>query len=377
MQTVRTNGPAIKCDRPGTNSSAVSPLLAEQPQSGTRLTRWDPASGERWHTLIQQSDDANLAQLPQWFEIISHAYGHMPLYLHLEDGQGRSAVLPSFFVRSRLFGTVITSMPFLDAGGPCSSSDHLSGLLVTRLVEEATRYGADLIELRCTKELGISLPAARDKVGLVLSLPRESGDLWRRLDSGVRNQIRKAERSGLSVEVGGAEKLNDFYRIFSVNMRDLGSPVHARVFFEAIFEAFGQDARVVLVRNASLVIGGLIALAFKDTLVVPWASSLRQYFTLCPNMLLYWEVLRLACEQGFQRFDFGRSSRNSGTYRFKRQWGAAEEALFWYTIPMRRGYTKKLSAGDARTTLLVRLWKHLPLGLTRWFGPCIRKYLTQ
>jgi hypothetical protein len=171
--------------------------------------------------------------------------------------------------------------------------------------------------------------------------------------------------------------LDAFYDVLAVNMRDLGSPVHARGFFAAMFDSFGDNARVVLVRKGSTAIGGLIALAFKDTLVVPWASSLRQYFALCPNMLLYWETLAAACNEGFRRFDFGRSGRDASTYRFKRQWGAQEVPLYCYDIPIGPRAARALAPGDSRGAFLAALWRRLPVGLTRRVGPRVRGYLTQ
>jgi len=342
-----------------------------------QVIRGEPGLSDRWSTLPQQLDQGNLAQLPQWFNAIRLAYGHTPIYLEAEDARGQGGILPSFVIRSHLFGTVLTSMPFLDTGGPCSTSRALSHTLVASLIEEAGRVGASRVELRCTAALDLPVPVLNDKVSLVLPLTADPDCLWRRLNPKVRNQVRKAERSGLSIEFGGAEKLDDFYAIFAANMRDLGSPVHARGFFRATFSSFGHDARVVLVRKGAVAVGGLIALAFKNILVVPWASSLRQYFSLCPNNLLYWETLRSACKEGFGRFDFGRSSRNSGTYHFKRQWGALEEPLFWYTLPLGHARHLSLSSTDPQAAILVRLWQRLPVRLTRWIGPCIRKYLTQ
>jgi CelD/BcsL family acetyltransferase involved in cellulose biosynthesis len=124
-------------------------------------------------------------------------------------------------------------------------------------------------------------------------------------------------------------------------------------------------------------VGGLIALGFKDRLVVPWASSRREYFASCPNMLLYWEMLRMACLEGVRRFEFGRSSRDSGTYRFKRQWGAVDEPLFWYTIPLGHGSARVVSTDGQRGARLAAAWHRLPLGVTRWLGPSIRKSLSQ
>ena len=170
-------------------------------------------------------------------------------------------------------------------------------------------------------------------------------------------------------------------RAFAENLAwgqgELGSPVHARRFFGDVFQAFGAQARLALVRKGATPIGGLVALGFKDVLAVPWASCLRPYLRLCPNMLLYWEAIRTGCEQGFRRFDFGRSTRDSGTYRFKRQWGAREEPLFWYTVPTGRGDRRPRPSAARHAAFLAGSWRHLPLAVTRRLGPHIRKYLTQ
>ena len=351
--------------------------MARIQESRVRVTRWTPEGKDRWLGLVNETHHANLAHAPEWFGAIQNAYGHTPVYLQVEDADGQLAVLPAFLLRSRIFGTVVASMPFLDGGGPCGTAGDLAQIAVHSLIEEATRLGAGSVELRSTVKIALPVPALEDKVNLVLPLPRGAEELWRALDARVRNQVRKAERSGLSVEFGHQETLHAFYDVFAVNMRDLGSPVHARAFFAAIVDAFGDRARVGLVRKGPAVVGGLIALAFKDTLVVPWASSLRQYLALCPNVLLYWETLRAACRDGFARFDFGRSSRDSGTYRFKRQWGAQEVPLYYYQVPTRPGGGRSLSATDSRGALLVALWRRLPVGVTRWAGPPLRKYLTQ
>jgi len=330
-----------------------------------------------WQRAVDDLSQATLAHAPEWISVIRNTYGHDPMYLSGEDDEGRVGLLPAFVVRRPFFGTAVTSMPFLGAGGPCSTSAPLADVLVEGLIGEARRVGAAVVDLRCTERLNLAVDPMEHKVNMVLSLPGDSGQLWSQLDSSVRNQIRKAERSGLSVEFGGGDKLDDFYAIFASRMRDLGTPVHARRFFTAMFEAFGSRARVVLVRKGCTSIGGLIALTFKETVVVPWASCLKQHFALCPNMLLYWETIRTACARGIQRFDFGRSTRNSGTYRFKRQWGTVETPLFWYTIPLRFRRSQALPTAGNGTSLLTDVWQRLPLAVTRHLGPHVRKYLIQ
>jgi serine/alanine adding enzyme len=340
-----------------------------------RVFRWEPKDRNEWFTLNQGTDETNLGHAPEWFVVIRQSYGHLPLYLRIQDEQNHAAVLPAFFIR-RFFGSVVTSMPFLDTGGPCGSSPALTRLLIESLREHAKRLRASHIELRCIQPLDLPVPASRDKVSLVLPVCDDPNILWKNLNAKVRNQIRKAERSGLVADIGGKEKLAEFFTVFSINMRDLGSPVHSKLFFESLLDAFGNKARIVIVRDKTVPVAGLVAIAIKDTVFVPWASALKQYRPLCPNMLLYWETIRKASIERFRKFDFGRSSRNSSTYQFKKQWGAKDAQLYWYTIPVYEQPDRTTVGNDWHKAIFSRLWRHLPLSMTQQIGPYIRKNIT-
>jgi FemAB-related protein (PEP-CTERM system-associated) len=329
------------------------------------------------HRVVDELREPRLAHDPEWFTVIRHAYGHEPLYLAGEDESGRPGVLPAFVVRRPFAGTVVTSMPFLDSGGPCAWSPALATVLVERLLGEARRVGARAVELRCAERLPVAQEPADHKVNLTLPLSSDPDQLWQRLDTAVRTKVRKVSRAGLEVEFGGPEKLPAFYGAFAARMRDLGSPVHAYGFFHAVLASFGPRARIALVRKGDTPVGGLLALAFRDRLVVPWSACLKEHFASRPNMLLYWETLRTACTEGFRYFDFGRSTRGSGTYHFKLQWGAQEEPLFWYRIPLAALRGASAAGAGRGADLAVRAWQHLPLAVTTSLGPRIRRYLIQ
>jgi serine/alanine adding enzyme len=337
-----------------------------------------PDGDPRWmDTLDDVRSQPRLAHAPEWLHIIRDAYGHEPLYLSAQDRAGGCAVLPAFIVRRPLGGALITSMPYLDSGGPCGPSPSLAALLVESLIDQARKISARSIEVRSVDPLRIGVAAKTHKVNMTLELPASAATLWQRADKAVRNQVRKAEREGITIEAGGMDLLPAFYDVFAARMRDLGSPVHSRRFLGTVVAAFGRRARIVLARRGGLTIGGLIAIRFKDRLTVPWAACLERYFPLCPNMLLYWDTLRTACAEDVRQFDFGRSTRGSGTYRFKRQWGAVEEQLFWYTIPLRPGPRESRRAVARGADFAVRAWRRLPLAISRQLGPHVRKYLTQ
>jgi FemAB-related protein (PEP-CTERM system-associated) len=207
---------------------------------------------------------------------------------------------------------------------------------------------------------------------MILDLLDGPDEMWKRFDAKLRNQVRKASKSGLTAGWSNKEGLSDFYKIFAANMRDLGSPVHSYDFFGAILDEFDDSAKIMLVRKDEDVIGGAVCLSFKDSMIVPWASSLREYFSLCPNNLLYWEMIRWGCKNGYQRFDFGRSSPDSGTYHFKKQWGAKEEPLHWQCISRKIGQAVMPHADDNKYRWIIKVWSHLPLSFTKFVGPLVR-----
>jgi len=248
--------------------------------------------------------------------------------------------------------------------------------LLDRALQLRNECGADCIELRhrapMFEEEGL---LRQDKVTLMLDISSDSENLWKTLSSKVRNQVRKAEKSGLSTRLGGAELLEEFYQVFAVNMRDLGSPVHHPDFFAQIFSEFGDRARLLVVRDGHRTIGGLIGLFFEKTMIVPWASCLREYFPKCPNNILYWNAFQIAKEFGCNTFDFGRSSIGSGTYNFKLQWGAKPVQLNWQSFYKKRQPAAVGLSENGKMVAASKLWSHLPVKLTVLLGPAIRKYI--
>jgi serine/alanine adding enzyme len=161
-----------------------------------------------------------------------------------------------------------------------------------------------------------------------------------------------------------------------VNMRDLGSPVHAKAFFRSMFRHFPDQTKFLMVRDGGIPVGGAVCCFFKDTMMVPWASSLRSAFSKCPNNLLYWEAIKYGCKHGLKRFDFGRSSKDSNTYRFKAQWGARPVQLYWVYYSQSSKPMPAPSLDTQNYSLIAEAWKKLPVPFTRLIGPQIRKYIS-
>lgn len=329
-----------------------------------------------WTRYVLGSPTATLGHLWAWRSIIREAYGHEAVYLVARQAGVIRGVLPLIVVRNRILGISWSSMPFMDYGGVCADDQDIAGQLIQEARRLSRESGSAAVELRQLAEVSHLPPPRRDKVTMILDLTGGEAEIWKRLPAKVRNQVRKAEKSNLSTLVGGAELLEEFYRVFVVNMRDLGSPVHGLSFFTRMAAGLGSQMRVRLVREGDKTVGGLIRLSFKDTVLVPWASALREYFPKCPNNLLYWHEMRAACGEGAKLFDFGRSSLGSGTYEFKRQWGAQSVPLFWYVLSDDGREGSTVDGSSLKYRLFREGWQRLPVGLSAALGPRIRKFLT-
>ncbi|TKB65210.1 MAG: FemAB family PEP-CTERM system-associated protein [Nitrospira sp.] len=336
----------------------------------------DSTQQERWDAYVQDCPAATMCHLFAWKGVIERAYRHRTYNLTANSGGRIVGLLPLVLVQRPFFGASLTSMPFLDYGGVCADDAETAQLLVDRaraLMQERHCRTMELRQCEPSIRLGVS---REDKVSMLLDLSVGADSIWKALPAKVRNQVRKAEKSGLAVCVGGGELLDEFYDIFAVNMRDLGSPVHDKAFFAEMCAVLGHSVRVTLVRDGQRTIGGLIALFFKDTMLVPWASSLREYFSKCPNNLLYWDAIQDGCKRGCSKFDFGRSTMGSGTYDFKKQWGAEPKQLHWQMLSVSGAAGATISTDDAKYRFLLELWRRLPVSMTRLIGPKIRRYLT-
>jgi serine/alanine adding enzyme len=248
--------------------------------------------------------------------------------------------------------------------------------LLAHALQLLGKHGADYVELRQCEPPPPGGDVHLAKVGMRLDLSVGTEKVWQSFPAKVRNQVRKAEKAGLKAHVEGENLIDEFYSVLAVNMRDLGSPVHHREFFIQMFAELGSQARLVIVRDGVRVVAGLVCLFFRDTVTVPWASSLREYLAKCPNNLAYWEAMQFACAQGFRCFDFGRSSIDSGTYYFKRQWGAQPIQIYWQIVSATGEARAPLSADNPKYQLALEIWKSLPVSLATLVGPRLRKYIT-
>lgn len=331
-------------------------------------------SSEEWDRFVRDREDWTHFHLYDWNRVIERVHGHETHYLAARDGSDRlAAVLPLVRVRSPLFGDYLVSMPFVNYGGPLGEPEGVRALAETAS-GLAEREDVDLLELRSRHRTETDLPASHRKITVLKDLPMEKPEtLWDDLDSKVRSQVRKPRKEGVEVRFG-PDQLGGFWDVYALHMRNLGTPVQPRNWFEEILDTFGDEVWISCARLNGKAIACGFGLQWEDEVEMTWASDLFEFRSIAPNMLLYWAFMERAIEEGLSTFNFGRCTPGSGTHRFKKQWGTRDQKLWWYQLRS-EGTEKTPSPDDEAWSWGPKVWRKVPLPVANAVGPAVVRYI--
>ena len=325
-----------------------------------------------WNHYVDQHTAGCIHHRSEWLQLMQQTYQHQCFYFAAFDKEKKIVgVLPLIRLKSRLFGDLLVSMPYFQRGGVIADHPLIELKLMQFASEQAKKLGIESIEYRDDIERD-DMPVQSHKVNMVLALPQSKDELWQGFSSKLRAQIKRPQRENPDTIFGREELLDDFYAVYSRNMRDLGSPVHSKRFIANILQQLPDNSRLVVVKLKGKPVGTALLLAYGDTMEIPLASTIRSVNHLSINMWLYWQVLQFAIKGGYKFFDFGRSTKGAGTYRFKAQWGAQPQPLYWHYW-LNGGELPGLNPDNPKFKLVIALWKLLPVKISQWIGPHLVK----
>jgi serine/alanine adding enzyme len=330
--------------------------------------------GADWDAFVRSRPAASVYALSGWSQLAQEVFGHRAYFIEARDSaKVLCGVLPLVHQRSLVFGGFATSVPFFNYGGAVSDSSHVAGQLMAAARSLAIELRCKYLESRDVEPHAGDWLVRTDKVSMLLDLPADGAALSKQLGAKLRSQIKRADRESPSVRSGGRELLGDFYELFCRNMRDLGTPVYPRKFFAAILERFPSLCQLVIVDRAGRPAAAGFLVFANGRAEIPWAACRQEDKPAGFNMKLYWEVLCAAIARGCTQLDFGRSTVDSGTYHFKKQWGARPLQLHWHRWernPQSHGAARPASQGRVMQ-YATAVWQRLPLPVANALGPLV------
>ncbi len=336
----------------------------------------------KWDNYVNCHPDASPYHAFAWKIAVEETYGHKAYYFLAEEDNAVVGILPVIQLRLHFLINDLVALPYCDVGGCLCNTQEAFDALLDAVILLKRKIKAHNIKLRGSVAPPITLSDhfaedRHEKVRMFLSLPDSSEALLAGFKSKVRSQIHKAEKNGVWFRTAGLEGVPSFYSVYCRNMHDLGSPTHSRQWFMAIMTHYGEKARIGLAEYEGKCIGAGLILSTNSQAAMPWASTLREFNPLAPNMVLYWNLLRFSIGNGLKTFDFGRSTEGEGTYKFKRQWGAQPLPLSWYSLQKYTSQkcTSELAPSKTRG-IMASSWRQLPLRMANFAGPILRKYIS-
>jgi serine/alanine adding enzyme len=335
------------------------------PELPLRIAEATPADADAWNRFVEQHPHGSTFHRWEWRDVYREVYRHESPYIMAWDGDMLAGVLPLVRVKSLVFGHYLVSLPFVSYGGPLGSAPAQRAL-TARAAELGG--GAKLVELRSRVPLDTALTPVNRKITVVLDVvPNDYEATFKRFDSKLRSQVRRGEKEGIVVKFG-REHAAAYHKVFAEHMRDLGSPAHGLRFFERLADALGERAWIGVAYLGEEPVAAGFAIENGSEVEISWASALRRYQKISPNMALYGAFIRRTCERGFRSFNFGRCTEGSGTHKFKKQWGSRDEPLPWYQLSVNDGESALPTPDRGSFGLAVKMWQRLPLTVTTPIG---------
>ncbi|MGH9345990.1 MAG: FemAB family XrtA/PEP-CTERM system-associated protein [Vicinamibacterales bacterium] len=340
------------------------------------IIRCDRRHDASWNAFVQAHPQASFYHRAEWRDVNTRSFGHRTCYLAAVEGDRVAGVFPLVQLRSVMFGNIACSLPFVNYGGPAAESEAIEGALLDAAAAVAGEWRVDYLEIRSRRHLGDRYPSSAHKVSMTVDLDLDPDNVWNAYKAkvGPRQDIRRGYKNGFTARFGGIELVAAFYEVLAESWRDLGTPIYRKAYLEAVLETFPLETRICVVSAAD---GTPAAAALcghhRDVVEGMWLGTRARFRKEMAGYVLYWELIKDACERGYARFHLGRSTAQSGGEQFKKKWNAQAVQLYWQYMLRGRDEVPALNVANPRYRLAIKAWQNLPVPVTRMIGPLIAR----
>jgi hypothetical protein len=306
------------------------------------------------NSLFQENTSTQKALIPLCNnpclpEIVTKTFGWEKVEVEITDKTGKKVV-----VQGNQVGRKIVFLPHFSYG-PVLPAE------IVRQVICAIKEQGYHCEWRLTEEATES--CTKNKVTTLLRLAVTEQLQLDRFDSNLRRKIRKCASNGVTVSKGKADLLDDFYKVYSRRMHQLGSPVLAKQWFQNLLEDYRNGEAVIwCAYYQDKPMGAALVLEYQGFYEASWFATLKEYNRLYVSYGLTWAMISHAINSSGEVFSLGRSTSGSSVHQYKQQWGGEDVPLYW-------NHSHIPGASIRNFTFISRLWKFIPYKVATRIGP--------
>lgn len=350
--------------------SAVQSI--EAPCAAPRIRALDAATKPQWNAFVEQCPSASFFHLAEWQEVIERSFGHRTHFLYATEREQITGILPLVHVRSRLFGNSLSSTPFCVYGGIAASTEVSQSALESEAVRLASELKVDYLEMR-NSERRQDWPEKPLYVTFRKSISTDSEENMKAIPRKQRAMVRKGIKAGLISEIDTT--IDRFFPAYAESVRNLGTPVFPRKYFEILSSVFGERCDILTVTHEHKVVCAVMNFYFRDEVLPYYGGGGDAARELKGNDFMYWEVMRRAAERGLGVFDYGRSKVATGSYHFKKNWGFEPVPLHYQYHLVKARDIPDVNPMNPKYKLFIDAWKRLPLPVANRVGPILSRNL--
>ncbi|AOU98530.1 peptidoglycan bridge formation protein FemAB [Acidihalobacter yilgarnensis] len=326
-----------------------------------------------WDRFVAGHPEATFFHKFGWRDVLERAFNHKSYYLLAEREGAVVGVLPLARIKSRLFHDALISTPFCVYGGVLAVDSETSDALLENASEMARRMGVEYMELRQINSTQKDWPTKALYVTFRRALSESHDENMKSIPRKQRAVIRKGLNANL--EVGVDANVDDFYRVYSESVRNLGTPVFSKRYTQILMDVFPGEVEIFTVRHLGVPVSSVMSFYFRDEVLPYYGGGSSAARDLKAYDLMYWELMRHAVDKGVRVFDFGRSKLDSGSYKYKMHWGFVPQPLHYQYDLIKIDEMPDVSPVNKKYIYFIKIWKKLPLSVSQVMGPPLARSL--
>ncbi|MGA7446078.1 MAG: GNAT family N-acetyltransferase [Terriglobales bacterium] len=315
-------------------------MAAENARDRMKIYVVDPLADARWDELVAQHPKASVFHKRGWLEALQLSYGYDPFVLtSAAPGEAMKDGLVFCRVSSWATGTRGVSLPFADHCDPLVNSTDEVLRFWEWLQAEQSRQGWKFVEFRPLspfQQVNYGTQPSSSYCFHELDIQPRLEDIFNRMHRNcIQRKIRRADREGLSYEVGRSSELLDaFYELVLITRRRLGILPQPRSWFRNLLKCLGDDLEIRLARKDGTPIASILTLRHRRSVIYKYGCSNERFHKLGGMPFLFWRLIEESKAWGAETIDFGRTDfRHDGLITFKDRFGARKRTLTYYRYP--------------------------------------------